>query len=521
MDDSDLEKNVQEILLEIRDHLATHSDNDGKVFSVRLLAVAKPARTMSTLAPLLFRNSSQHMVDEISGPEALQILGFLVALDEPVYLKAASRAIKEEALRLTSTASATLVDSDVHVSPQLTSIMISQLSTGKDVEVAQNSMEALTACCKKFGPVFTETALRGIVDAWNQTLTLMTTNRPEASTICVRCAAAVVEISVLHDAAMKAAISSSAIELFLRMLTDESDPLLQMSMLDLLEKLASTCPMHHARAHYLFTDAVLNPVLGLAGGLEQGAPDPILGGPALRVVAALCNLGQRDAALFGLSDGDLVRAFHRALHNFKASGELDRLAYVDAISSFASSSETALNLVLDDHVTRDAWLSLSVAQPKLKSSILVSVARVLDPAAEVDALGDLRDAPRISNEMGMKLFSTLGTVNGPESTEMMLALTRSPLPETRLGAYSLLEAVAKLPTGGQLLFTNGGFYEFLIDRQVEQTQEGREAKYAIVQAVLASEVVVLLADEIVRELEKYIAQGPHYVKVLRWEVAEQ
>jgi hypothetical protein len=475
---------------------------------------------MKTLAPLLFRDSSRHLSDELSGQEALQVLCFLVALDEPVYLKAASKAVKEEALRSTSATSAQS-PSEVHVSPQLTVVVISQFSTGKDVEVAQNSVEALTACCKILGPAFAETALRGIVTAWNQTVSLLSTNRPEASTICVRCAVAVVEIAVLQDAAMNAAISSSAMELFMRMLTDESDPLLQMSMLDLLEKLTSTRPMHEERVHYLFTDAVLNPVLGLAGGLERGEPDPILGGPALRVVAALCKLGQRDSALFGLSDGDLVRAFHRALHSFKVSGELDRLAYVDAVSSFASSSEAALNLVLDDRVTRDDWLSLSVAQPKLKSSILVSVARVLDPAPEVDALGDVLEAPRISNQMGMKLFSMLGTVNGPESTEMLLTLTRSPLPETRLGAYSLLEAVAKLPTGGQVLFTHGGFYEFLIGRQVEQTMEGREAKFAIVQAVLASEVKGLLADEIVRELEKYIAQGPHYAKVLSWEVAEQ
>lgn len=140
---------------------------------------------------------------------------------------------------------------------------------------------------------------------------------------------------------------------------------------------------------------------------------------------------------------------------------------------------------------------------------------------EVDSVGDIIEVPPISNELGMKLFAMLGTVNGPESTEILLSLVRSPLPETRLGAYCLLEAVAKLPMGGQLLFTHGRFYEFLIGREIEGTKEGREAKYAVVQAVLGSEVKVLLADEIVRELEKYIAQGQHYAKVLSWDVAEQ
>jgi len=81
--------------------------------------------------------------------------------------------------------------------------------------------------------------------------------------------------------------------------------------------------------------------------------------------------------------------------------------------------------------------------------------------------------------------------------------------------YTLLEAVAKLPTGGQVLFMNGDFHEFLMNRDREKTKEGREAKYAVVQAILDSEVKGLLAEDIVRKLEEYVAQGPHYVKTLQ------
>lgn len=118
---------VEAILLEVRDHLllatetppAVATDDRAKDLGARLLEASKPLRTMSVLAPFLFRDNiaAHHPNDKFSGPEALQVLGFLVALDAPNYLKAASRAVKDEAVRLTASSSSS---SDVNVSPELT-----------------------------------------------------------------------------------------------------------------------------------------------------------------------------------------------------------------------------------------------------------------------------------------------------------------------------------------------------------------------------------------------------------------
>jgi Proteasome non-ATPase 26S subunit len=507
---------LEAALFEIRDQLSQDGPIDAKSITTRLVATSQPSRIMNKLSSFLFIHPSS-VAEKLPAAQALQILVILVESDTPTFLKAASRAVKEEALRLSQSAT-----SHMHVSAELTAVMIQQLSVGSDVEVSQNSMGALTACCKKLGPAFSATVLQGVVGAMNQAANTLASNRIQASTICVRCAATIVAISVLEDAAMQVATDCQAFDTMMDLLVDESDPLLQMSLLDLLESMAVTQPMHPSRARWLFSTKILQPILVMTGGwTPDSAPDPMLGGSALRVVVALCKLGSTDTAIYDLSEIDLVQALYRALRNFKASGEVDRLAFVDAVSSFASSSPVAMNLVLDDVQTRDAWLSLSVAQPKLKASILVSVARVLDPIPEIDSVGDTVHAPGLSNEQRMKLFATLGKVNGPETTEMLMSLVRSPLPEIRLGAYSLLEAIAKLPTGGQALFTHGRFFEFLMDREVEGTKEGREAKYAVVQTVFRSEVKGLLADDIVRRLEKYLAQGPHHVEVIRWEVAEQ
>lgn len=502
---------LESIFCEIRDQLAQQDTEALKCSARKILDISKPQTTMDTMAPLLFRESSQG--SKITSQEAWTIVGFLVTSDSANYLKPVSRAVKKEAVRLTTS------EHPMIVSPECINVIASQL-TGDDVEVATNATDTMVACCRKLGPEFADPALRAVTESWRNTLKQLSTDRNRASTVCVRWATAVVEISSLDDSTMQSALACGAFDLLSALMTDDSDPLLQMSVIDLIEKLASIKPMHHERARWLFTDTVTKPLLQRAGGDEEGEPDPILGGPALRVIAALCKLGHRDSSLLGSAEAELTVGFHRALHNFEASGELDRLAMVDAISSFASASPDALDLVLNDEVTREAWLSLSVAQPKLKSAILTSIAMVLDPSTEVDANGDsITTCSAPPNDIAMKLYASIGSTNNTETTKLVLTMARSPLPEIRLGAYTLLSSVAKLGTGGQVLFTHPGFYEWLMDRERESTKEGREAKYAIVEAIVGSEVKGLLSDAIVRKLEEYIKQGPHYHKPISWELA--
>ena len=217
------------------------------------------------------------------------------------------------------------------------------------------------------------------------------------------------------------------------------------------------------------------------------------------------------------AESTLLTGFHRALHNFQGSGELDRLAVMDAISSFASASPEALTLVLNDPVTRGGWLSLNVSQSKLKAAILASVARVIDPPPE-----HLHDGTsRHSNADLLNLYSSVGRANNQETTAMLLKFASSPLPEIRLGAYALLEAAVKLPSGGQVLLSTDKFIDFLLSREGESTKEGREGRFAIVEAINQSPVKGLLSAEIVAKIEKHVAEGPHYVKSIPWELATE
>jgi len=69
-----------------------------------------------------------------------------------------------------------------------------------------------------------------------------------------------------------------------------------------------------------------------------------------------------------------------------------------------------------------------------------------------------------------------------------------------------------------VLLSQPGFFELLLNRENERTMEGKEGKYAVVQAIMNSPAKGLLADEIVMKLQKVLNEGPHYVAPIRPEL---
>jgi hypothetical protein len=231
------------------------------------------------------------------------------------------------------------------------------------------------------------------------------------------------------------------------MMTASSDPLLQMSTLDLVEKLATTTTPsipHRSRSYsttttttnddaqsqWLYSRHVIQPLLSMVGGTSSTAPDPFMSGPALRLLSTLAKFShqydkatifQQDSTCTSGGDGidatidNHLASFHRILHNFDMSGgEMDRLFIVDAISSFASASSEALEQVLEDAILVERWLSLAVAQPKLKAVVLLSVARVKNPQVVNNVVNDDNVKPN-SAALAMEIYSALGQCNNRRS----------------------------------------------------------------------------------------------------------
>lgn len=508
IDTTNKESAAKSAVQEMSDALTNQDNATLKVCLKKVKENSLSQAVVECLVPCLF---------EAEYPGALSLIGCLVQMDASTYLKPISRCVKKEAkLRATS-------EKVMTVSPAFLHVIVSQLK-GTDVEVSSNATEALVDCCQKLGSPLAEQALDLLTNSWKEAWENMVNDKISASTICDRCATAVVELAVINDSIMDLAKSSGALSILLELVNYDRDPLLQMVVMELVEKLANQQPMHPQRAQWLGSDAVLQPLLQMTGATEGGnEADPINGGAALRVLAAICRLGQRDASLFAQHQNNSLMGFHKAIHNFhlhgSGGGELDRLTLIDAISSFASASPEALELVLQDPESRENWLSLSVAQPKLKGAILNSIAMVIDPEPEQDSNGDTLANNKPSNELALRLFSHVGAPK--DSTELVLGLAKSPLPETRLGAYNLLRAVAQTDTGSQVLLAHPDFFGWLISREGEPTMEGREGKYDVVQAVLNSPVKGLLAEDIVKKLEKIVLQGAHYVEPLKPDLMTQ
>jgi Proteasome non-ATPase 26S subunit len=557
------ELEILAILLELRNARTNETESPLLEWHSRFDKVsATPHQIMQVIVPRLLFAPLHHSpgdssptisAETISSDDALNILGYLVAPSPATkdqsakYLEVASQVIRselEKTLRNRDERARELI-----VSTKFLAVLVHQACTGWNVAVAQNSHTSLLLLqqllLQPSSPLDTLSFLwNEIVATFSTALSSIHVDRtgrtdPAASTMVIRCATLTVDLVVQNDRAMQMARDAAALDVLLQLFqVTAGDPLLQLSVLELFQTLASTRPRHALRARWLLSDAVTQPFLRVAGiasadGEEEVEADAYLQGPALRILASLCSCISTatqgtEGNLPGIRDG-LVHDLLRALRSFDVTGgELDRLSFIDAVSSLASTSPVALHRILDDAMLRETWLNLSVAQPKLKSAILVSLAHVIDPEEGGPIVPD-----SLTNEDRMKLYAALGMVNrGPnhaDSTELLLHLVGSPIPEIRYGVYRLWQAVAKNSLGGQVLLTHPSqqFFDFLMsssDRMIESTYEGRILKYAIVEAIYQNATLQqLVSNDIVQQLQQCLARGPHYKTVLSWDVvtAEQ
>lgn len=108
-----------------------------------------------------------------------------------------------------------------------------------------------------------------------------------------------------------------------------------------------------------------------------------------------------------------------------------------------------------------------------------------------------------------KWFSILG----PRVFSTLMSIVKQPFSELHRAALKVFLAMAGSEWGQKELHSHGGFLEYLLDRRTESDKEGRELKYAIVQAMINSSCVESVwgsAD--VLKLKKYETDGPFYIQ---------
>ena len=133
-------------------------------------------------------------------------------------------------------------------------------------------------------------------------------------------------------------------------------------------------------------------------------------------------------------------------------------------------------------------------------------------------------AARPSDGIVLRLYQCFGRANhGRDPTELVLASARSPFLEERLGAYSLLRALASRGVCVRTLLLyeprdadddgSTGFLDWFLNPDLEVAGEGRTAKHQIVEAMLSKNsnfLGGLLPTKALQRLEEWRRRGPNF-----------
>jgi hypothetical protein len=233
----------------------------------------------------------------------------------------------------------------LQISNELLQVWIHLMATTDQVSVHSNLLAALPTSSPLLGPVvLLEPAMDQLVEIWKLQLKEQTS---ASSIVAVRCATCMMQCIIkLGDVAYHVCAKKGATDLLLQMLLSaENDPLLQLSILDLMVQECSssaTAPLQVATRDWLTSTSWTQPVIQLL-------QDPLLGGAAMQYLAMTCTLGVEDA--------DRIAPVQTALFQYigevgATTSESDRLPIVQALSQIATSSPQT---VLEDPQLRHAW----------------------------------------------------------------------------------------------------------------------------------------------------------------------
>jgi hypothetical protein len=286
---------------------------------------------------------------------------------------------------------------------------------------------------------------------------------------------------------------------FQKALDNDNDPLLQMSLLEIVE--------NHVKSDKVLNSMRIDSILLKMVGCSKHEKDysihddpqqsmhPFCSGAALRLLARM------DPST--IDDSGFVQVLVSYSQHMK--GEIEKIGFIDGITTFVSNNDR-LKVVMENNEILEEWLNLRTGQSKFKVVILTSLVRILDKQD-------------ISDDLRIRLYDLIGQVNnvghGNDTTHMIMEYAKSSIIELRLAAYDLLRAVARTKLGSHVLVKYGGFLEFLCNFNVELVKEGKEQKYELVKAVAESDVRGLLADKAVAMLDEVLANGPYYHKPVK------
>ena len=400
-----------------------------------------------------------------------------------------------------------------------------------------------------------------IADTFSQVIQILASIRPpliskileviqpllkQDATVITRCYALIFQIITngYIDTCMEdistATLFTDVMQPFMDGIANENDPLLQMSLLDIVET-TTTGGSGSGSGRQDFIQNWNNPkldkiLLHMVGfGVPKGQSElhPFCAGAALRILAVRAGRGRvQPLQQSFMTQEEFVQVLVH--YGRSMNGEIEKIGFIDGITTFcececececeyeSTSSETKLEMVLKNQELLEEWLTLRRGQSKVKAIVMSSVAKVIMQGLKLEFEQEVQRDARVRNASHatkLELFKKIGTVNdvggGQDSAEIVMKYVMGQIVELRLAAYELLTAVANINVGASMLMRFGGFFEFLCNRNLEIVREGKLLKYELVKAVVKSDVMGLLADGTAKMLKQVAADGPFFVKAVR------
>jgi hypothetical protein len=555
---------AEQALLILFAALTTSSADDASnnAASIRASLQEKLGGPVGVVAFLLQRLWMIPMNDKLDGNGALTILSYLVESHPLEYMAITASSVRKVIER--DFVFTGIMDENKTVSDALL-LALAKLLVGPNSEdqvgIATDAHAALLALCRwdnghEYHCSIAKRVLSTIDMVWSQLQLLV--GGKQSSTSIMRIVTLMIDICLLGGEEITLALSNGIMDKLLHMALDHpnDDPLLQFAALDQLERLTASVNVNAARADFLLGHDIIRRgllcMVGSPGDLSNdvntedgvwGEMDAINGVAAIRLLSEICRVGVMSST--AVNEGRnkfqlLLRNFQRALHNFIPNGEVERLAYIHAVSSLVGScavvttASDVTSTILNDTTLLHEWLSLRVSQPKLKSAVLCSLSQVMEPSLwqESSSLSQASITSRPGDNIVLQLCQALSQANyDRDSTELILTSAKSPFIEERLGAYDILKALVMRSVGLRLLLlyddgtgNSSSYLDWLLNQDLEHTVEGKKAKYQIAESMISCNRDViggLLPTKELRQLEEWIRRGPNFVTTATWEMATE
>eukprot|EP00742_Colponemidia_sp_Colp-10_P002823 GILJ01003017.1.p1 GENE.GILJ01003017.1~~GILJ01003017.1.p1 ORF type:complete len:533 (-),score=92.38 GILJ01003017.1:203-1723(-) len=307
-----------------------------------------------------------------------------------------------------------------------------------------------------------------------------------------------VRLRVLDLFATVSSLSAEAHELVLKSaflhdlltLMDTKDSLVKFNVIELLEKIGQT----QWGGQFLLDQGVVDRI---ASEAVDPNSDPLFAGRLIRLIARLYALGS--VHFQHLLSPALLTSIERFL---MSSDESDKTTALSAVAHIASTPN---------------GLEAVVRQSSLLSKFVRFIDSHVIPvrAAFYEAYGSIlntsfpADDPRVEENLKV-MYNTIP--GDPNPMGSFMNQLRAPFPEIRAAVLFVFSGLAHYQFGVRALFSHSGFLSFLLNRESEQTKEGKELKHKTVSNVIHQTWVRSVLDPtVIEELEKYYRQGPFFM----------